>query len=382
MTLWMVAHARDALIPHRIPWIRHVQAQGWDVVALFPEGQAPAEPFPARIHTFPYDRRTLLPYRMWPSVHALRKIVRRDPPDLVHAFSLRLGVYTAQAMGPAAREKLVVWFEGLGSAFLPGAGWRRRVYHILARRAVRWLGNRARAFVALNADDRDLLQALVRTFPVFVVPGVGIDLDAWHPRRCHGRHRWRRDRGVVEHTWVVLYAGRMIADKGVRVLRDAWLELRQLPDAQLWLVGDVDPANPSSLTDEELHRWMDEDPRIRWWGYQAPLLPWLCAADVVVLPSFREGLPRLVLEALALERPVVVTDVPGNRTLVPSRAHGWRIPSGDVRALADTLLQVYRQPDEAQRRGQTGRQWVARHFALPRVLDAIDTLHRTLESKA
>ncbi len=379
MKVAWVAHAKDALVPHRIPWIRHVLQQGQDVVVLFPEKDRPEDPFPARVVTYPYDRKTLAPHRVSRSVQALKMWWREEHPRRVHAFSLRVGVYMALAMGIAARQHLVVWFEGLGSAFLPGEGWRRRIYGLLGQGAVRWLGHRVRAFVVLNPEDRRVLHRLAGKVPVFVFPGVGLDVGTWHPARCREmRARFREAKGVPGDAFVVLYAGRMIRDKGICELKGAMEELVEDRSLRLWLVGHVDPANPSALSSHVLRAWMEEDPRIRWWGYQSPLLPWLCAADVVVLPSYREGLPRLLLEALALEKPVVATDVPGNRLLVHHEQTGLLVPPRDPVALAMAIHRMMQDRRRAEAWGRRGRAWVSRTYALPRVLEALDDLHRTL----
>ena len=146
------------------------------------------------------------------------------------------------------------------------------------------------------------------------------------------------------------------------------------------LIGEPDPGNPSSLTADELDRWR-QVPRLILPGFQEVVEPWLTLADLYVLPSYyREGLPRTVLEAMAMKLPIVTTDVPGCRETVDPGKNGFLVPPRDVESLKAKILWFVQHPTECHRMGEASRWKVEREFSVDRVVTQhLDLYQKVLE---
>jgi glycosyltransferase involved in cell wall biosynthesis len=155
----------------------------------------------------------------------------------------------------------------------------------------------------------------------------------------------------------------MLRNKGVGEFVEAARLLRgENPNARFRLVGLPDPQNPTSLTDDELAAWQD-DSAIEWLGPRSDIAAVMKDHHIVVLPSYREGLPKVLLEAMATGRPIVATDVPGCREAVADGDNGLLVPPRDAQALAGAIGRLMADPDLRIRMGRSGRQRAETEFA-------------------
>jgi len=170
----------------------------------------------------------------------------------------------------------------------------------------------------------------------------------------------RRRLGIPDDARVVGYVGRIVRDKGVEQLVAAWADIREkLVDAYLVLVGDVEEQDPIS---GETWSTLRDDARVRLIGSVLDTPPYYSIMDVVALPSFREGLPVVPLEAAAMALPVVATRIPGCIDAIMDGETGTLVPVGDVTALSRALLTYLQDPDLARHHGAQGRERMLRDF--------------------
>jgi glycosyltransferase involved in cell wall biosynthesis len=226
------------------------------------------------------------------------------------------------------------------------------------------LGHRNLRVIFQNEDDRASVSALARLPPErsTVIRGSGVDLESFRYHEPEGGR-----------TPVVMLACRWLADKGVREFCEAARALRARAaqgagPARFVLVGDTDPGNPASLTMDELRKYADEG-SIELWGRRADMPAVLAEADIVVLPSYREGLPKVLLEAAACGRPVVTTDVPGCRDAIEPGVTGVLVPVRDAGALADAIDALLHDPARRLEMGRAGRQLAERCFDVRQVVE-------------
>jgi glycosyltransferase involved in cell wall biosynthesis len=155
----------------------------------------------------------------------------------------------------------------------------------------------------------------------------------------------------------------MLWDKGVgEFLEAARLVKRQKPRVRFVLVGRCDEENPASIQSVQLHRWQEEG-AIEWWGHRSDMPAVLGHAAVVVLPSYREGLPVSLLEAAACGKPIVATDVPGCRDVVRHRVNGLLVPPKNATALAEAIAVLLENPGLRNELGRRGRDIVVKEFS-------------------
>jgi len=181
---------------------------------------------------------------------------------------------------------------------------------------------------------------------------------------------------------VVVLAARLLADKGVLEYVQAARILKQRGcNARFILVGTVDAANPTSFTDAEVSAWVQEGV-MEWWGHRADMPQVLAAAHLVVLPSYREGLPKVLIEAAACGRAVVTTDVAGCRDAIAPGVTGLLVPVRNAEALADAMEALIEDLGRCRAMGDAGRVLAENAFDIRQVVAAHLKIYQELIEKS
>jgi glycosyltransferase involved in cell wall biosynthesis len=267
----------------------------------------------------------------------------------------------------------VFWIPGLGTAFTERGGRGARWRHVAVAGYRAAFGGRPVRVLCENATDlRDLeaAGAIPDSARARVLPGASVRLDRFIPTPERSG------------TTVVLYAGRLLRQKGVPELAEAaaMLHARGV-DLRVRLAGAPDPANPSSLSEGDLTALGRLAP-LEWLGHCEDVPRLLADASIVCLPSWREGMPQVLLEAGACARAVVATDVPGCRDLITHGETGWLVPPRDAAALADGLARLARDPGLRHRLAHALRQRVVREFEAGIVADRVVSTYEELARAA
>ena len=315
-----------SLINFRGPLIAAMIARGHRVFAAAPAidaatadalRQLGAEPVPVRL-----SNASLSPLAMIASYRELRGMIATLRPDVIFSYTIKPVILAAFAGRSRKVSKVVSLITGVGYAFTGTGG-------SLGRRAVRraasllYRAALARSDLVLfqNGDDRQLfrdLGLLAEATPSAVVSGSGVDLGRFGPAPLPDQASF-------------LMIARLLWDKGIREFAAAVRRLRrERPDVPVALAGYLDPS-PDSLTQAELDELVSEG--LHFHGKLDDVRPALGACSVYVLPSYREGTPRSVLEAMAMGRPVITTDTAGCRETVVDGVNGFLVPVGDAEAL-------------------------------------------------
>jgi glycosyltransferase involved in cell wall biosynthesis len=302
----------------------------------------------------------------------LQRIYQREQPAMVHHFTIKACLYGTIAAKLAGVPRVINAVTGLGHVFL---GRRRRSR--LLRRAL-WplyrsvfMARRA-TVVFQNADDQDRLIQLGITDSsrARLIRGSGVDIQHFRP--------FGDTAGHFRHPLQLLFPSRLIEEKGVEDVIHAcqalWAEGVAL---ELLVAGSLDDGNRSSLSPEEL-RTLRADPRIRCLGHIDDMRSLYAASDVVVLPSWREGLSRALIEAAAMELPIITTDVPGCRDVVDHGINGLLVPLHNARAIELAILLLVANPDLARRFGKAARRKVKAEFQVTLVNEHTLTQYQRL----
>jgi glycosyltransferase involved in cell wall biosynthesis len=259
---------------------------------------------------------------------------------------------------------------GLGSVFIKG-GWLACVLSSLYRLAL----IRAQRVFFQNPDDyRQFVDVgLVRAEQCAELPGSGVDLQRFQPGPLPSLQRTNAGSGQSsnDRRFVFLLVSRLLKDKGVQEFAEAARLLKSsYPWAEFALLGFKDAQNPNAVAEEQLASWQEKG-WVTYWGSSADVRESLALADSVVLPSYREGTPRTLLEAAAMGRPLVATDVPGCREVVRHGFNGLLCQPRDSQDLADQMQAILQMPPEQlAQMGQASRQWVEEWFDEQLVIDA------------
>jgi len=317
-TAWSLYNFRRSLILALI-------ADGYEVVVVAPP-DAYAEKLPAlgcRYTPFPMDNKGTSPLRDLGLLLRLWQLLRRERPDAYLGFTIKPNIYGALAARLLGIPPTLCNVTGLGAAFIRDT-WVTRVVKLLYRLAF----GRSRV-VFENDADRDVFVGarLVREDQTVVMPTTGVDLATFTPqppRPADGELRF-------------LLVARMLWDKGVGEFVEAARQTRRThPEARFQLLGFLDVPNPAAIDRSVVEGWVAEGV-VEYLGVTEDVRPHLAAADCIVLPSYREGLSRSLIEAAAMGKPLIATDVPGCREVVDHGTNGFLVAPREVMPLAEAL---------------------------------------------
>lgn len=292
----------------------------------------------------------------------IAKVFRDVKPDLVHNVTIKPVLYSSWLSRYVWRPAVVNAISGLGYVFLAsGAKARllRRVVDMAYRAAL--CGGRVRV-IFQNPEDIELFIAkgIVEKNQAVLIRGSGVDVEVFRP--------FSEQPGVP----VVMFASRMLKDKGAVELVDAARLLRDWKvSIRMVFVGEPDPYNPATVTETDLREWVDEGV-VEWWGHKSEMERILPLAAIVVLPSYREGLPKVLQEAASVGRPIVATDVPGCREVVRDGWNGYLVPPRDHARLATAIRRLVEDPALRARMGKNSREMAIKEFRIEKV--SADTL--------
>lgn len=348
-------------VSHRLPLALAARDAGYEVtvVTRVREHGETIRAAGLKLIPFAWSRRGMNPLRELVVLLRLVALYRRENPDLVHHVALKPVLYGSLAARMIGGHLCVVnAIAGMGFVFSSRTRLARLLRPLVVRAFRMLVGGRGRLLILQNPDDLRLLveAKVIAADQVRLVRGSGVD-----PQRFILS---AEPAGIP----LVVLASRMLWDKGIAEFVDAARLLRaQGVAARFVLVGDTDADNPAAAPPAQLAAWRDEDV-VEWWGRRDDMPVVLAAANLVCLPSYREGLPKVLLEAAACGRAIVATDVPGCREIVADGDNGLLIPARDAVALAAALGALLVDPVRRQRMGQRGRDRVLAEFSEARVV--------------
>jgi glycosyltransferase involved in cell wall biosynthesis len=277
----------------------------------------------------------------------LVRLLRRERPDVVHGFTIKCAVYGSLAARLAEVPARVNAVAGMGYVFISDAP-KARLLRPLVRALMKLaLGGRNARLILQNPDDVALFEQarLVDPAHVRLIPGSGVDTTRFAPDpACVPGPRVR-----------VLLPARLLWDKGLAEYVQAarLLHERGVP-VDLLLAGDPDPGNPAAVPEATARSWVGEG-LLDWLGHVDDMPALLRSVDIVALPSYREGLPKGLIEAAASGCALVATDVPGCREVVEHEVDGLRVPVRNAVALADAIARLAQDAGLRARLGAAAR---------------------------
>ena len=308
-------------------------------------------------HDAPLSRSGLNPFSDFTTLCQLIWLMRRIRPDVFLGYTIKPVIYGLIAAWLAKVPKRVALITGLGYAFTGRAnglrGFVRRLAHALYRVALK----HATLVFFQNSDDRDLFdisRLLPADVPVKVVAGSGVDISYFAVSP------------IPSQPMRFLLIARLLGDKGIREFAGAARKVRLTrPNVEFHLVGGVDPS-PDGISEEEVLRW-NNDGNIVWHGHLSDVRAAIADCHVYVLPSYREGTPRTVLEAMSMGRPIITTDAPGCRDTVVQGQNGFLISIQDATALAEAIEKFIERPELIAQMGAHSRQIAEEKYDVQKV---------------
>ena len=345
---------------HRLPLAKHALVQGHEVYLLAIDTGKRGELEQMGIHfvPIPLNPTGTNPLEDIRSVLALSRLYKQLKPDVIHHITIKttlLGCFAAKLSG---QHHVVNAISGLGYAFTDGRnGLLQKVARIAMKMAFH---SKFFSFILQNPEDFTSVKSMgyVPADNVYLIKGSGVDLNEFVFTPLPNNP-------VLE----VLFPARILKDKGIMELIEAAGILREkvLGKAKFVLAGDCTSTNPTAMTEDELKPLLEEG-YIEWVGFQKQMKPVYQRSDIVVLPSYREGLPKSLIEACAIGRPIVTCDVPGCRECVVDGVNGYLVTVKDPISLAEGILKLIESPELRAAFGEKGRGLAERDFSIKRVI--------------
>jgi glycosyltransferase involved in cell wall biosynthesis len=354
---------------HRLPLARAARDDGFDVLVATRVDQHGDRIRAEGLRLIPLRlrRRRSNLWNELASIAELIRLYRAEKPKIVHHVAMKPVIYGTFAALVARVPRIVNALAGFGYVFTSSHP-HARLLRPPVRCALRGLLNagRGRTIVQNPDDARTLARLGIPDQRIVIIPGSGVDTALFHPQ------------AEPEGPVVVCMVARMLWDKGVGEIADAARRLKsRLPSLRVWLVGPPDPENPASIPEDKLDEWVEEG-SLEWLGQRDDVADLWRSAHIGVLPSYREGLPKSLLEAAASGRPLVATDVPGCREVVVEDETGLLVPARDPAALADAIARLAGDATLRQRLGAAARERVVDRFSQERIAADTVALYRSL----
>ncbi len=357
--------------------IRGLVERGAEVVVITPDGpyvpllrDLGARHVPVPMQRFVTPGRDLLLFL------ELYRVLKRLRPDIVHTMTVKPNIYGTLAARLAGIPRTVGLVSGLGYPFSRNRSRRVRIIRFIVSRMCRFAFRFSERVWCQNREDMEqiIAEGILRRRQALLIRGGGINLREFAPGVVppEALDRLRREFGYgPDDPVVVLVLARMISTKGVREFVEASRILAERhPRARFLLAGPSEPTSPDAVPESELRA--AEGPNFRWTGFRRDIREITALADVVTLPScYREGIPRSLLEGLALGKPVVTTDNVGCRETVEDGRNGFLVPVRNAKALADAIGRLLSNPGLRRSFGERSRRKAEAEFDEDPIVDRV-----------
>ena len=347
-----VANTSWSIYNFRLGLIRKLDALGYDILLVAPfdtySNKLVAEGF--RLIIVPMKNYNINPFLELKFITQLYQIYKREQPDFIFHYTIKPNIY-GSAIARMLNIPSIAINTGLGMLVNHGNTFTKRIAKWLYRLAMKF----SREVWFLNKSDLgyfvDLLK--VSTEKINILPGEGIDTKKFNSTFLSAERKGTK----------FIFAGRILWAKGLRELAETAKIIKEKhPDTQFQLLGFIEPLNPNSVSIDQIETWQ-ADGIFDFLGETDDVIPFLEEADCIVLPSYREGISRVLLEAAAMGKPVIASDVVGCREIVEDGVTGFLCQPKDVSELTNCIEKfLCLSEEECIEMGQKAREKVLREF--------------------
>lgn len=371
-TVAIVANLAWSVYNFRMPVVRALRDAGYRVVVVVPVDESVSalmkEPGVELVALRYFRRNSTSISAGIKMIAEFRQVYLQLKPDLIIHFGVQANVFGNFAARLAGVKSICV-VTGLGYTFL-----HKGLVPMITRLLYRLSFLKTAKVVFENREDLDLMvkSGLVNETKTLHIPGCGIDTQYFKPEIE------QQSTGGPVFTLI----GRLLYDKGVREFAAAAARLKiTFPEAECHLLGHLDDENPAHIHRTELVNWVRSG-FIQYKGATDDVRPFIQNSDWIVLPSYREGLSRVLLEAMAMEKPLITTDTPGCRETVTHGKNGYLVPVGDENLLYETMLKACSVSlEERQEMGRFGREKAEKEYSTALVSEQYKLLISNLLKK-
>lgn len=346
MRIVIITSSAKSLFDRRKEMLASWVSNGHEVIAL---GEGSEEIYGPKCAAAGYSYRKISlarngvnPFADYKTYRQIKKILSELQPDRVFCSLAKAVSYGCWAARSAGIKQTYALVSGLGSIFR-GNSIKSKLICVVLKRLYKNAFKGCRAVILHNADDLSGLvrMKLLEEKNAEIINGSGVDLIRFYESPLPGKSTF-------------LFIGRLLKEKGIREFLNAAIKVKEVhPEARFIVVGDTD-TNPSSLSNHEIESYKKRN-TAEFIGFKEDVRPYIEQSDIFVLPSYHEGRPRSVLEAMSMGRPIITTTAPGCRDTVNENVNGFKVPVANIDTLAEKMIELIENPGLAQKMGKESR---------------------------
>ena len=372
--LLIVVNVDWFFISHRLPIAQSALLKGWDVY-LAAQDTGKSELIKnegIKFVNIPISRSGTSLLKEFKTIRSLFKLYNEVKPDVVHHVTMKPVIYGSLVSKITKVNGTLNAISGMGYNFTSER--KSLVQRIMLQLMKIGFNQHNLAFVFQNNDDfleTKNLKVLKEHNKIFMIKGSGVNLDVF-----------KKSEFIKKEKINILFPARMLWDKGVLELIKASIILKEEYQGKVKfiLAGLADSGNKAGVTEEYL-RGNEVDGYLEWIGYQNDMINLYKESDIVVLPSYREGMPKSLIEACAIGRPIITTYAVGCKECVDEGINGFKVPVKSVKELASAIKKLIDSPELRQKMGDNSRLKAEREFSLNKVVDKHLEIYNTLYGK-
>ena len=374
MKLIIVVNELWFFLSHRIPIAISARDAGYEVHIASRSGTSSEikqlNQESLQFHPISFRRSSTGLWQELRTLNELRRLYREIQPDIVHHVTIKPVLYGTLVARWVGGIQILNAISGLGYLFI-AQGWKSSIRKKILLWGYRAILNSKKVWILFqNPDDQALFTKHKIIYPehAFKIKGSGVDLQqfAYSP--------------IPKGRIKIIIVARMLWDKGVGEFVESATALKQQGiDADFLLVGSVDSGNPESISAKQLEEW-NRSGVVKWLGERADIAQLLAESHIAVLPSYREGLPKSLIESAAIGRPIITTNVPGCREVVKEGGNGFLVPARDSEKLAATIKRLIDNPKLLTTMGKKSRLMAEQEFSIQKVTSKTLALYSKIGS--
>ena len=360
-----LSHIDLNLYLFRCRLMKEVLARNCTVYAFVPRGRFSEELEKEGIVVVDYsvNRKSLNPFGALRTILSIAKLLKEHRIDLLHTFTFKPNVFGSIAGAWAQVPVIINHVTGLGFVYTENS-FHARVLRLVSNLLYRIAFSCSSHAIFQNGDDISLLGRLGKQHKQSVIVSSGVNIEQFNPGRFSGedKDRVRRALSIGKDTSIITIIARLNRHKGVKEFIEAAQKITtDRIDCVFLIVGWIDQGNPASFEASFIEQSASE--MVRFLGERDDIPELLSVTDIYVLPSYREGTPRTVLEAMAMGKPVITTDVPGCRETIIHEESGILISPQDTAALTDALRVLLLDKKKREEMGNAARKRAVKKFS-------------------
>lgn len=345
-----VGNSLQAMCNFRMGVMLALAQMGYELVIIAPKDSDMSVLMQAKIRLIPLemDCKGMNPFKDIRMAKELKKIYKRERFDFVFHYTIKAVVYGSWAAKKTHISQISV-ITGLGYAFI-----RRGWINSVAKCLYRWALRGVKEVWFLNQEDKALFieENIIAQFKARVISGEGVDIE-----------KYKSQTKPPKSPFTFLFVGRVLWDKGIgEFVEAAKVIKKQHPKVQFHILGQLGANNPACVSIQQMAEW-EQTRTVKYLGETSNVLPYIENATCVVLPSYREGVSRVLLEAASMERPIIASNVPGCREIVIEGYNGFLCEAQDTNSLIACMMHMLSISQvELEVFGKNGRTHVIKHF--------------------